>query len=151
MSFTHPKFGLVTPDNQTKAKDLGAELKQMGATIEAVLAGFDYNGADPDLVLARVASLEAALTRRDKTASGSGSASAIATGTKLTDVAVSFPIGRFDTPPTVIVQYTGGPGNAQYLVLRPTAVTKDGFTAQVYNTHSSATLLAPFNWIAVGE
>lgn len=61
MSYTHPRFGIVTPDNQTKAKDLGAELKQMGATIENVLGLFDYNGADPNVVLARVAALEAIL------------------------------------------------------------------------------------------
>lgn len=62
MSYTHPRYGIVTPDNQTKAKDLGAELKQMGATIEATLKSFDYNGADPNLVLARVAALETKFT-----------------------------------------------------------------------------------------
>lgn len=63
MSFTHPKFGLVTPDNETKAKDLGAELKQMGATIESVLEAFDYNGADPNAVIARVAAIELHLAK----------------------------------------------------------------------------------------
>lgn len=61
MSYTHPEFGIVTPDNQTKAKDLGTELKQMGATIEATLKSFDYNGADPNAVLAKVAALEQAV------------------------------------------------------------------------------------------
>lgn len=64
MSYTHPKFGIVTPDNQTKARDLGAELKTMGATIENILELFDYNGSDPDAVIARVAAIEAKLARR---------------------------------------------------------------------------------------
>ncbi len=149
--YVDPKYGIVAPDSGTSLDDLGGEFVQMIQSFSAALESFDYNGADPNAVLAQVAALEAAMTRREKSARGSGLISAIATDTRHTELAVAFPAGRFDAAPTVVMQYTGGPGNSQYLVLRPTSVTKDGFTAQVYNTHASSTLSTPFNWIALGE
>lgn len=148
--YVDPKYGIVAPDAGTSLDELGGQLVQMIQSFSAALASFDYNGADPNLVLAQVAALEAAMTRREKSARGSGSISAIATGTRLTELAIPFPAGRFDAAPTVVMQYTGGPSNAPNLVIQPTAVTKDGFTARVYNSHASATLTATFNWIAVG-
>lgn len=52
-------YNLPSPGPTTKFKDLGAELLAWSNAIDALLAGFDYNGADPDAVLARVVALEA--------------------------------------------------------------------------------------------
>lgn len=60
MSYTTPDYGIVVPSPSTRLNKLGSELQQMGISIEEVLNSFDYNGADPTLVLSRVASLEAA-------------------------------------------------------------------------------------------
>lgn len=52
-------FNLAAPSPATKFKDLGAELLAFATSIDNVLASFDYNGSDPNAVLARVAALEA--------------------------------------------------------------------------------------------
>lgn len=59
MSYTTPKYGLVVPSPATRLNQLGTQLQQMGISIEEVLDSFDYNGADPNLVLTRVTALEA--------------------------------------------------------------------------------------------
>lgn len=59
MSIYTPVFEMEVPSPATKAKDLGAELLAFGLSVDQTLAQFDYNGADPDLVLSRVAILEA--------------------------------------------------------------------------------------------
>lgn len=59
MPYITPKYGLEVPSPSTRFNELGLELQQMGISIEAVLDSFDYNGADPNLVLSRVAALEA--------------------------------------------------------------------------------------------
>ena len=58
MAVTLPKFGLVAASETTQFKNLGKELREMGVSIESILESFDYNGADPNLVLSRVAALE---------------------------------------------------------------------------------------------
>lgn len=58
MPYITNTFGLQVPSPSTKFKDLGAELKQLGEDIDAVLTSFDYNGSDPDLVVSRVNQLE---------------------------------------------------------------------------------------------
>lgn len=59
MSYTTPNYGIVVPSPSTRLNRLGVELQQMGMSIEEILESFDYNGADPNLVLTRVAALEA--------------------------------------------------------------------------------------------
>lgn len=59
MPIIFPKYNLKVPSETTRFRDLGKELREMGASINAALESFDYNGADPNLVLARVAVLEA--------------------------------------------------------------------------------------------
>lgn len=59
MSIILPKYGLKVPSESTRFRDLGKELREQGISIESVLESFDYHGADPNLVLARVAALEA--------------------------------------------------------------------------------------------
>ena len=58
MSFITPNFGLEVPTPATRTKDLGAELLAFGLSIDEVLSQFDYNGADPNLLLSRVVALE---------------------------------------------------------------------------------------------
>lgn len=67
MSVTLPKFGLKAVNETTRFKDLGKEMREMGQSIESILEGFDYNGADPNLVLARTAALEEAFAANGKT------------------------------------------------------------------------------------
>lgn len=59
-----PKYGLVAPSETTRFRDLGKELREMAQSIEDVLESFDYNGADPGLVLSRVTALEGATPLR---------------------------------------------------------------------------------------
>lgn len=60
-----PIYGIPAPSPTTELKNLGAELLAMATGFEAALAAFDYDGADPNLVLARTAALEADRERRD--------------------------------------------------------------------------------------
>ncbi len=52
-------FNLPSPGPTTPANKLGAELLAFSQAIDTTLKSFDYNGADPALVAARVAALEA--------------------------------------------------------------------------------------------
>lgn len=111
MSYTHPRFGLVTPDPQTNVKNLGAELKQLGTSLETILAGFDYNGADPDLYGVRLVDAETKLTRLgnrvtalEAAAPARGSQSiALAGGNGIAEVTVPLPAGKFTAAPTSIL------------------------------------------------
>lgn len=51
-------FGITGPNNQTAFDELGAELQTMLQSIDGVLAGLDYNGVDPNTVIARTVALE---------------------------------------------------------------------------------------------
>lgn len=57
---TLPKYNLPVPEGGDLARDLPAHLETMVHGIEAALDSFNYHGADPNLVLSRVAALEAA-------------------------------------------------------------------------------------------
>lgn len=59
MAITGPHYGTRIPSATTHFNALGYELMQFGLDIENLLNAFDYNGADPNLVLARTAALEA--------------------------------------------------------------------------------------------
>ena len=61
MSVELPAYGIVSPSNSTRLADLGRELLDMSTSIVAALQSFDYNGADPNLVLSRVADLESSV------------------------------------------------------------------------------------------
>lgn len=61
MSIILPKYGMKVPSETTGFHLLGKEFREMGISIESILESFDYNGADPGLVLARMAAQEAAL------------------------------------------------------------------------------------------
>lgn len=66
MTIYTPNFGMKAPSGATKLKQLGPALEEFARSVDSTLAEFDYNGADPNLVLARVLALEtqvAALTR----------------------------------------------------------------------------------------
>lgn len=58
MSTPTAVFNLPSPSPTTKFKDLGAEILAWTNAVDALLASFDYDGADPNLVLSRVAQLE---------------------------------------------------------------------------------------------
>lgn len=58
MPYTTPKLGITVPSPTTRLDRLGMELQQLGESLEQALLKFDYNGVDPNLVLARVAALE---------------------------------------------------------------------------------------------
>ena len=53
-------YNMPSPGPTTKFNKLGAEILAWTNAVDALLASFDYNGADPNLVLARVAALEVA-------------------------------------------------------------------------------------------
>lgn len=59
MAIVIPPFGIVSPSEATPFNKFGEELRLMTESLSDVLAQFDYNGADPNLVLARVNALEA--------------------------------------------------------------------------------------------
>lgn len=112
---------------------------------------YEYDETDREALASALLNKQAAALSKShrRVAAGAATVSAAAGGTKLTDHPVVFPEGRFTEPPIVMVQYTGGPGNAQYLVVRPVTVSTGGFIVQVYNTHATTTLSSPVNWIAV--
>ncbi|GAA1790959.1 hypothetical protein [Leucobacter iarius] len=62
MPYTSPKFRITGPSATSEFRKLGAELQAMLLGIDNTLASFDYNGADPGLVLSRLAALEARVT-----------------------------------------------------------------------------------------
>lgn len=64
MTISTPNFHINAPSPATKFKDLGAELQQFGLDVDSTLKSFDYNGADPNLVVSRVSALEAHVTNR---------------------------------------------------------------------------------------
>lgn len=59
MSTHTPNFDIEVPSPLTLFRNLGAELLAFGMSVDDVLTKFDYHGKDPNLVLARVAALEA--------------------------------------------------------------------------------------------
>lgn len=63
MPYTDPRYGLTGPSPTTRLDKLGLELQQLITSLSDVLASFDYNGADPNLVASRVAALENKSTR----------------------------------------------------------------------------------------
>lgn len=66
MTIYTPNFGMKAPSGATKLRHLGPALEEFARSVDSTLAEFDYNGADPNLVLARVLALEtqvAAMTR----------------------------------------------------------------------------------------
>lgn len=65
--YVDPKYGLVAPDAGTSLDELGDQFVQMIQSFSTALERFDYNGADPNLVLAKVASLESAVDGLFKT------------------------------------------------------------------------------------
>lgn len=65
MSIILPTYGLTVPSETTRFRDLGKELREFGISVNDVLESFDYNGVDPNLVLTRVAALEAWKTSTD--------------------------------------------------------------------------------------
>ena len=70
MPYTHPRYNLTTPSETTQFKNLGKELRELGTSLETVLANFDYNGADPNLVLSRVVAIENRLAKLPKDMQG---------------------------------------------------------------------------------
>lgn len=58
MSIHLPRYDITVPSENTEFRNLGKELRELGESVDAALASFDYNGADPNLVLSRVAALE---------------------------------------------------------------------------------------------
>ncbi len=59
------RFGLKYIEGTDLAKDLPAQSREIAESIAKALEEFDYNGADPALVLSRVASLESEKLERD--------------------------------------------------------------------------------------
>lgn len=72
MTYTSPKYGITGPSATTEFRKLGAELQAMLLSIDTILGSFDYKGADPSTVLARVVALETLASRQ---AAFSGTAS----------------------------------------------------------------------------
>lgn len=58
MTAQTPKYRLVYPVDSDKIRQLPDIMRQQAESIETALSEFDYNGADPNEVLSRVASLE---------------------------------------------------------------------------------------------
>ncbi len=77
MSVVTPVYGLETPGPLTLFKDLGAELMAMGQSIENVLKTFDYNGADPNAVIAQVTALNTWIKSGSRTANSDAARAAI--------------------------------------------------------------------------
>ena len=59
MATPSPHYGMRLPNGATQFNRLGAELLQFGLDVDQTLRNFDYQGKDPNLVLARVTALEA--------------------------------------------------------------------------------------------
>lgn len=91
--------------------------------------------------------LTAALQKRPRSAAGAVSDTTAGAGV-VTSKAVTFPAGRFETPPAVVLQHTTGPVVAATIEVRPTNVTTEGFTLQSYRAAAGAQNFA-VNWIAV--
>lgn len=58
MPTNYPTFNITAPSETTRFYNLGKELREFGASVDAALKSFNYNGADPNLLLSRVAALE---------------------------------------------------------------------------------------------
>lgn len=149
MSYTHPRYGIVTPDNQTAAKNLGAELKAMGASMVSALDSFDYNGADPNLVLARVAALEARAAKRkvgitpyvgDNGGAGGGFTW---TNVKTVTFPEAFPAGLI---PSVHIQSVVGADHVSFSHI--ISVTSSGFTFRVERLGATAPASGSIHWTA---
>lgn len=70
MAIILPRYNLKVPSETTMFRDLGKELREFGQSINDALADFDYNGADPNLVLSRVTALEGYIPSKLKYFSG---------------------------------------------------------------------------------
>lgn len=147
MPYTTPKFLITVPSPTTRLNRLGAELQQLGASLEAALSKFNYNGKDPNLVLSRVAALEAREENRQRGrssyASGvDGNASGIAWG-PIRSVTFPKPFAAGTTPNVYVSQVSGDHVGFSYVA----SVTNTGFTyriVRVGSTVSSGTL----SWLA---
>lgn len=66
MTSTTPKFKLAYPVDSDNIRDLPEILKTQAESIEAALAGFDFNGQDTNGLASRVTSLETRVTNLEK-------------------------------------------------------------------------------------
>lgn len=157
MSYTTPKYGITVPSPATQVKELGAELQEMGVSIESVLESFDYNGADPNLVLSRMSALEieaASLSDRiDVLESVPAEASGVVTlslssAAPSGTVDITFPPGRFSTAPLIFVTKQSG-ALAKYI---PYVASKSasGATLGIYSGDgTSSTGFVGLAWRAI--
>lgn len=130
MSITSPHYQIEVPSPATRFKDLGAELQQFGLDVDRILSEFDYNGADPNLLLSRVVALEtavAALTYPEWRAIRSFPPAGQEAGHTME---VTFPAGRFGVPPAV--QLTKMESIAAKFIPYAVNVTTAGFTLGLY-------------------
>lgn len=137
-----PIYGFTAPDQQTQVKDLGAELKQMAERAEQILAAFDYEGADPNLVLSRVAALEAAATPvplhglvQLTPPSGGG----------LVSTSITFPPGYFEETPAIMATLHTQAGPTITANVSIASRSKTGFTLNLNRSNATATFV---NWAA---
>lgn len=155
MSTPTPIYNIPSPSPNTKFKDLGAELLAYTSQLEALLASFDYNGADPNLVLSRVVALETGLAELETVVDGisvsitqSGTVSSstssgslgIINGTNVT----------FDTPFADYPSIDGYPEGLSSCRIEIYNVTPYGFAYRWRNLASSAQPPGSWRWVATG-
>lgn len=161
MSIILPKFQLKTPSETTLFKDLGKELREFGESVEETLEGFDYTGADPNIVLSRVAALEAWQTAAEgrladlETAAlpypiGSETVASVGSSGSTKQLTVPLPAGRFTSTPFISISPTSPTGHMQYLDWRISSRSASSFTLEVRNTGSSTRNFS-FSWAAIGS
>ena len=104
----------------------------------------DVVGDLQESVLGIESTLSAELASRPKAATGTTNHTTVANG--WTTKAVTFPAGRFTSPPVVVATPGGAPA-----VGSPSVgvgdITKDGCTLHIFHT---AAVLVAFRWVAVG-
>lgn len=151
-----PPFGLKAVSETTRFRDLGKEMREFAQSVSDTLASFNYNGADPTLVLSRVTSLEherdalweainaIPRTEVDQSSMSVGGTSAGVT----TTLYVPFPVGRFRRIPKVNLQHVGPPAVASATAIRPMAVSTSGFTISAWKSTTGASNIT-VDWTAV--
>ena len=149
------KYGIKHIEGGDRAKDLPTAMAQSAQSIVNALDSFNYNGKDPNLVLARVAAIEAQL-------SGSGPNSLIRQSGQTAPIGTMIASGgTFTAEVTFPKPFASRPMMGAPLLRDTTlfsfsmwiaGVTPEGFTIRLRNLEpKQLTIDVPLLWDAYGQ